>query len=68
MTNHDCETVHTKFEGKFVVNGPLCFFIALLLNITHGLNQFNNHDSTTSLDLPLTKLTSKKNLELIEKM
>ena len=33
LTN--CKTVHTKFEGKFGLNGPLCFYTSITLT-KHG--------------------------------
>ena len=34
LTNHNCETIYAKLEGKFGLNGPLCF-ITLLLELVH---------------------------------
>ena len=31
LTNHDCETVYTKLEGLFGINGPLCFYTSIVI-------------------------------------
>ena len=36
LNNHNCETVHTKLEGSFGPNGPLCFIPLLsYLSVKH---------------------------------
>ena len=55
LTNHDCETVYTKLEGLFGLNGPLCFIPLLLFFMdknTHLLQIDENHYKTYFLGIP----------------